>query len=152
MQAAILMARSAPIVKSRSSDVRILAVISKQLQPSLLQQLAPLEMSVVCAERALEIGRLVSQGAVFQVAILPAASSHTEWWALWGELCQIDPRPEILVYAQATSFQLWTGVLDMGGFDVIVQPFSDLEIQGAVLRAIQSFKQRNANSESAQSE
>jgi hypothetical protein len=152
MQTAILMARSALIVKSRGSDVRILVVISKQLQPELLQQLAPLEMTVVCAERALEVGRLVSQGAVFQVAIFPAASSHTEWWALWGELCQIDPLPEILVYAQTTSFQLWTGVLDMGGFDVIVQPFSDLEIQGAVLRAIQSFKLRSARNESARNE
>ena len=144
------MARSALIVKSRSTDVRILAVISKQLQQALLQQLAPLKMTVVCAERALEVGQLVSQGAVFQVAMLPAASSHAEWWALWGELCQIDPRPEILVYTQATSFQLWTGVLDMGGFDVIVQPFSDLEIQGAVQRAIQSFEARKEGNDSTE--
>ncbi len=144
------MARSALIVKSRSTDVRILAVISKQLQQALLQQLAPLKMTVVCAERALEVGQLVSQGAVFQVAMLPAASSHAEWWALWGELCQIDPRPEILVYTQATSFQLWTGVLDMGGFDVIVQPFSDIEIQGAVQRAIQSFEARKEGNDSTE--
>jgi DNA-binding NtrC family response regulator len=148
MRTAILMARSALIVKSRSSDVRILAVISKELQSALLTQLAPLKIPVVCAERALDIGRLISQGAVFQVAILPAASSHVEWWALWGELCLIDPRPEILVYAQAASFQLWTGVLDMGGFDVIVEPFSDMEIQGAVLRAIQSFKKRSKRNHS----
>src|SRR5271168_3565146 len=108
------MARSALLVKRRSSDVRILAVISEQLQPALLKQLAPLEVTVVCVERAFEIGRLISEGAVFQVAILPAASSHVEWWALWGELCLIDPRPEILVYAETNSFQLWTGVLDMG--------------------------------------
>lgn len=137
-------------MKSRSTDVRILAVISKQLQQALLQQLAPLKMTVVCAERALEVGQLVSQGAVFQVAMLPAASSHAEWWALWGELCQIDPRPEILVYTQATSFQLWTGVLDMGGFDVIVQPFSDIEIQGAVQRAIQSFEARKEGNDSTE--
>jgi hypothetical protein len=150
MQTAILMARLAHIVKSRSSDVRILAVTPRQLQPALQDQLAPLKMTVVCAERALEIGRIVSQGAAFQVAILPAASSPAEWWALWGELCLIDPRPEILVYAQATSFQLWTGVLDMGGFDVIVEPFLEVEIQGAVLRAIQCFNEKNASDDSAE--
>ena len=132
--------------------MRVLAVLSEQMQPVLLRQLAPLKLTVVCATRALEIARLISQGAVFEVAILPAASSHAEWWALWGELCLIDPRPEILVYAQATSFQLWTGVLDMGGFDVIEHPFSDIEIQRAVLRAIHCFKERTGRSESADGE
>lgn len=129
-------------MKSILSDVRVLAVIPEQMRPELLRQLAPLKVTVVCADRALEIARLISQGAVCHVALLPAASSHAEWWALWGELCLIDPRPEILVYAEANSFQLWTGVLDMGGFDVIVQPFSDAEIQDAVLRAVRCFKER----------
>jgi DNA-binding NtrC family response regulator len=129
-------------VKSILSDVRVLAVIPEQMRPELLRQLAPLKVTVVCADRALEIARLISQGAVCHVALLPAASSHAEWWALWGELCLIDPRPEILVYAETNSFQLWTGVLDMGGFDVIVQPFSDAEIQDAVLRAVRCFKER----------
>jgi hypothetical protein len=136
-------------VKKVSRDVQVLAVIPEQLRPALLTQLAPLKVTVVCADRALEIARLINQGAVFQVALLPAASSHPEWWALWGELCLIDPRPEILVYAEANTFQLWTGVLDMGGFDVIVEPFSDLEIQGAVLRAMQSFKKRKARTYSS---
>jgi hypothetical protein len=129
-------------VKSILSDVRVLAVIPEQMRPELLRQLGPLNVTVVCADRALEIARLISQGAVCHVALLPAASSHAEWWALWGELCLIDPRPEILVYAETNSFQLWTGVLDMGGFDVIVQPFSDAEIQDAVLRAVRCFKER----------
>jgi hypothetical protein len=148
MRTAILLARWALTVRNHTDDVRILAVISKQLQPQLVEQLAPLKMSVACAERALDIGRLIGQGVAFQVAILPAATSHAEWWALWGELCQIEPRPEILVYARATSFQLWTGVLDMGGFDVIVEPFSDLEIQGAILRAVQCFEERTAERDS----
>lgn len=126
--------------------VRVLAVLPEQMQPVLLRQLAPPRLTVVCAARALEIARLISKGAVFEVALLPAASSHAEWWALWGEHCLIDPPPEILVYAEATSFQLWTGVLDMGGFDVIEYPFSDVEIQGAVLRAIHCFKERTGES------
>ncbi len=121
----------------------------EQLQPALLKKLAPLKMPIVFAERAVEIARLVSQGDVFHVAILPAASSAAEWWALWGELCLIDPRPEVLVYAHTNSFQLWTGVLDMGGFDVIVEPFSDTEIQEAVLRAVESFKNHSIRNDSA---
>jgi hypothetical protein len=139
-----------PTVKGGDGRARVLAVLPEQMQPALLRQLAPLNLTVVCATRALEIARLISQGAVFHVAILPAASSHAEWWAVWGELCLIDPRPEILVYAQAASFQLWTGVLDMGGFDVIVHPFSDLEIQRAVLRAIDCFKGRRGSNQAGE--
>jgi hypothetical protein len=129
-------------VKSHGCDVRILAVVPRQIQPGLLRQLAPLKVTVVCVGRALEVARLLSQGRVFQVAILPASSSHSEWCSLWGELCLIDPRPEILVYARFTNFRLWTGVLDMGGCDVIVQPFSDTEIRRAVLRAVRCFHER----------
>ena len=122
--------------------MRVLAVLPEQMQPVLLRQLAPLKLTVVCAARALEIARLISKGAVFEVAILPAASSHAEWWALWGELCLDRSTAGNSGIREATSFQLWTGVLDMGGFDVIEYPFSDVEIQGAVLRAIHCFKEK----------
>ena len=127
---------------SMGHDVRVLAVVPEEMHPALLKQLAPLGITVVRAGRALEIARLTSKGTVFQVAILPATPSDAEWWAIWGELCLIDPRPEILVYARSPTFQLWTGVLDTGGFDVIVQPFSEAEIQRAVLRAVRCFQQR----------
>ena len=43
------------------------------------------------------------------------------------------------------DFQLWSGVLEAGGYDVIVEPFTDREIQGAVLRAAASFEERRQN-------
>jgi hypothetical protein len=46
------------------------------------------------------------------------------------------------VYAHTASFQLWSGVLEIGGYDVIVEPFTDEEIQRAVLRAAKSFEDR----------
>ena len=135
-------------MKGHGGDVRVLAVVPDQMQAELLKQLAPLKMTVVCVGRALEVASILSREPAFQVVILPASSSDGEWWALWGELCLLDPRPEILVYARSASFQLWTGVLDMGGFDVIVQPFSDLDIQRAVLRAARCFKERRAGKRS----
>jgi hypothetical protein len=49
------------------------------------------------------------------------------------------------VYARQATFQLWSGVLESGGYDVLVEPFSDEELQGAVLRAAKSFEERNSN-------
>jgi DNA-binding NtrC family response regulator len=129
--------------------MRVLAVVTDQMRAELLRQLAPLEMTVVCAGRALEVASILSRESAFQVVILPASLPDGESWALWGEICLIDPRPEVLVYSRSATFQLWTGVLDTGGFDVIVHPFSDLEIQNAVLRAVRSFKERRAGKRSA---
>jgi hypothetical protein len=40
---------------------------------------------------------------------------------------------------------LWSGVLESGGYDLLVEPFSDEELQGAVLRAAKSFHEKNSN-------
>jgi hypothetical protein len=54
-------------------------------------------------------------------------------------LTLLNARPAILVYAREATFQLWSGVLELGGNDVIVEPFSDSDLQDAVLGAAKSF-------------
>jgi len=124
------------------NKVRVLAVVSNEMHAAIARQLAPLDIRIERVAKAAEIARLVGNGDVFDVAILPAALPDTEWWALWGELSLLNPRPAILVYARAATFELWTSVLDLGGYDLIVEPFSDREIQEAVQRAAQSFKDK----------
>ena len=91
----------------------------------------PLDVRIERVAKAGEIARLVGEGDIFNVAIFPGTLPNADWWALWGELCLLNPRPAILVYARAATFELWTSVLDLGGYDVIVEPFSELEIQEA---------------------
>ena len=62
-----------------------------------------------------------------------------------GWLALLNPRPELLVYSREASFQLWSGVLESGGCDVIVEPLSDEDLQDAVLRAARSFEERPPN-------
>ncbi len=40
-----------------------------------------------------------------------------------------------LVYARVATFQLWSGVLESGGYDVIVEPLTDEKLRQALLRA-----------------
>ena len=47
----------------------------------------------------------------------------------------LRPKPAILVYAHAANFQLWSGVLEAGGYDVIVEPLTDEKLMEALLRA-----------------
>lgn len=49
--------------------------------------------------------------------------------------CLAKSVPALLVYTRTPTFELWTSVLDLRGYDVVVEPFSDEEIQQAVLKA-----------------
>jgi hypothetical protein len=131
-------------VEERRPHLRILAVVSDETRTAVARQLQPLDPVIEYINKAGEIAHLVSAGGIFDVAILPAMPC-IDWWALWGEICLLTPSPAILVYARAATFELWTGVLDLGGYDLIVEPFSDHEIQQAVLLAAQSFRDRIKN-------
>jgi DNA-binding NtrC family response regulator len=115
------------------------------MQGQLRRQLAPLGAGLVFIERASDLSSITRNRDSYHVALLPAALPNNDWWALWGAISLLTPRPALLVYAHAASFQLWSGVLEAGGYDVIVEPFTDQEIQQAVLRAAESFEERRQN-------
>lgn len=122
--------------------VQVFALASPEMQRELRRQLAPLGMTLIFIERAAELSYITRGQAFYHVALLPAALPDADWWALWGSISLLNPRPALLVYAHTANFQLWSGVLEAGGYDVIVEPFTDREIQGALLRAAASFEER----------
>ena len=105
-------------------------------------ELAPLRVTVIFIERAAELSYITRGQASYHVALCLPALPDADWWALWGSISLLNPRPALLVYAHTANFQLWSGVLEARGYDVIVEPFTDREIQGAVLRAAASFEER----------
>jgi DNA-binding NtrC family response regulator len=126
-------------------ELRILALVPPEMQGRIRDQLAPLGVMIDFIGKVTELSHHTLSQAAYQIVLLPAALPGNGWWSLWGEITLLNPRPEILVYARTASFQLWSGVLEVGGYDVIIEPFTDEEIQRAVLRAAKSFKERNAN-------
>jgi hypothetical protein len=129
-------------VAEKDRGVRILAVVPVELQPQIRRQLGPLGVTIDFVNRATGLSHLALIRTSYHVALLPAALPDTCWWSLWGEITLLNPRPEILVYAHAADFRLWSGVLEVGGYDVIVEPFTDEELQNAVRRAAGSFSER----------
>ena len=127
-----------------NSGIRMLALVPVEMQAQILRALAPLGTRIDFVSTAAEVSHLVLSSTLYHVALLPAALSDNGWWALWGEIALLHPRPEILVYAQNTSFELWSGVLEAGGHDVIAEPFSREELQSAVSRAASTFVERCA--------
>jgi DNA-binding response OmpR family regulator len=130
-------------VAENHDNVRILAVVSSDFEGQMQRHLSSADMSAVFVSRAEELGHLVRNGEVYEVALLPAALPEgIDWWTIWGELAHLSRRPAILVYAKSANFHLWAEVLDAGGYDVVAQPFTRETLREAVLCAAWSFDQK----------
>ena len=123
-------------------EVRVVALVPAEMQETLRLQLAPIGVTLDFISEATDLSQEALRRTLYHVALLPAALPDNGWWSLWGEITLFCPQPEILVYAQTASFQLWSGVLEVGGYDIIIEPFTEEEIQRSVLRAARSFKER----------
>jgi hypothetical protein len=121
-------------------DVRVIVMGDGDKQGEIHRRLAPIGVTVAPVRRAAELSPLTRNQNYYQVALLPAVLPDFDWWAVWGATSLFDPRPTILVYAHTVSFQLWSGVLEAGGYDVIVEPFTANELRRAVLRAAKVLK------------
>jgi hypothetical protein len=132
-------------VVTPSAHLRILLVIPAERRGEIIRQLQPLNAELVFADSSGQTEERIKEDDVFQVAILPATLNDTAWWKLWGVLGVLSKRPAMLVYAREATFQLWSGVLESGGYDVIVEPFSDAEIRNAVRQAAENFEERLSN-------
>jgi DNA-binding NtrC family response regulator len=126
--------------------VRMLALVPVEMQLQILRQLASLGVVIDFVSRAVELSQLSLSQRSYHVALLPAVLPDDGWWTLWGEITLLNPRPEILVYAHKATFELWSGVLETGGYDLIVEPFTGEELRRAVTRATRSFEERWCNS------
>lgn len=128
------------IVAERSEQIRILAVITAEMQSDIRRRIISFGMEPILVTNAAQLASHIRAGETYQVALLPASLPNTEdWWAIWGDLSMLSPKPAILVYAHTASFQLWSGVLEAGGYDVIVEPLTDDKLKEALLRAAESY-------------
>jgi DNA-binding NtrC family response regulator len=119
----------------------VLALIPYEMQ----SRMGDLELAVsgeltTCAHID-EFTRYLSDGR-YSVVLVPGALPAHEWWHVWGLLTTIDPQPSILVYALNSDFHMWSGVLEVGGFDVIVAPFTAAKLRVAITSAAEFFVRR----------
>ena len=126
------------------SEVRLVAFAPVEMHVRIRRLLASIGVAVDFISHAAELSHLARQNS-YQVALLPASLADAGWWSLWGELSLLHPQPAVLVYAHTASFQLWADVLEVGGHDLILDPFTNEELQGAVLRAAKSFRERSSH-------
>ena len=117
-------------------QIRILAIAALEIQEKLRRQISSFGMVPVLVNSAAQLAHHVRAGEEYQVVLLPASLPNTEdWWAIWGDIAMLTAKPSILVYAHSATFQLWSGVLEAGGYDVIVEPLTDDKLREALSSA-----------------
>lgn len=120
--------------------MRLLALTRRERQADLERMPAPVGAELTFINGFDDFSDLSQEQKIFAVAILPASLPEADSWKFWRELRLLNPSPEILIYATRATFQLWSGGLDAGGRDVLIEPLSASELQDAVLDAAQAFE------------
>ncbi len=71
-------------------------------------------------------------GLVLTGLVLPDGS----WCDVLSRTRDLQPEAEVVVCARLADERLWTEVLGAGGFDVLAEPYQDLEVERIVARAV----------------
>lgn len=125
--------------------LKVLIVLAGELRTEIERQLTPLSLNTYFADSISELNDLLCEGNVFQVALIPARLSPSiTWWELWNTLGSSHIKPALLIYAPSADFQLWAGVLDAGGYDLITDPLSPERLRRAIIEAHENFIDREA--------
>jgi FixJ family two-component response regulator len=119
----------------------VLALIPHDMQRN-MRHLANAVVGVLTICDSIDDFAQHSRQRVYAVALIPASLPTQEWWSLWGLLSTLEPQPSILVYTLNSDFPMWSGVLEAGGFDVLVAPFTEANLRRAVESATNYFCQR----------
>jgi DNA-binding response OmpR family regulator len=76
------------------------------------------------------------------VVIVKSAMPDGNWQKMLGHLRRLDRPPLLIVASRTADEQLWAEVLNIGGYDVLAQPFERDEIVRVIASARRHFDYR----------
>ena len=121
------------------AEVEVLALDPRPMQ-GYMEELEVASPGNLRSVASIEELALASVEKLYAVTLIPATGfSSEEWWSLWGCINGMEPRPSLLVYALRSDFEMWSSVLDSGGYDVIVAPFTAEKLRRAIQAAAAEF-------------
>lgn len=119
---------------------RVLALMPAGTQPQVARALGPVVADLMFLHDAGELAQIDRQRCPFDVLLAPAALLHEQWRLLWRELSSSEPRCAILVYSPRADFRMWAEALELGCFDVVVEPLEEERLREAVQQAFESTR------------
>jgi DNA-binding NtrC family response regulator len=125
--------------------VRFIVLAEQDVEIKLRKSMEVLEAAGDFANTPDELSSLIHKNKSYQVAILPAIPMAASWLSICHEISALKPRPAILVYSDQFSYELWTQVLDGGGFDLLTEPLTADKLQSAFLGALDSLENRSVD-------
>ena len=78
------------------------------------------------------------------VVIADSGMAQRNWTEILEAVCLLKPTPLLIVTSRTADDHLWAEVLNMGGFDVLAQPFDRVEVERVLASARRHFHTRPA--------
>jgi DNA-binding NtrC family response regulator len=78
------------------------------------------------------------------IVILEARREDGSWKDFLSHASGLPDAPQVIVFSRLADHNLWTDVLDLGGYDVLVSPFSAAEVLRTVSLACDARRRRLA--------
>ena len=78
------------------------------------------------------------------VVIADAGIPQRNWKEILESVGSLKPAPLLIVTSRTADDHLWAEVLNMGGFDVLAQPFDRVEVERVLASARRRFHARPA--------
>src|SRR5262249_9713541 len=100
----------------------------KQDARRLTQMLHPLDVALDHAESVQHARAQLRQGT-YQVVLTEAALPDGHWLEVLALARQAAPEPQVIVTDSNADARFWAEALNLGAFDLLVQPFDESEVR-----------------------
>lgn len=126
----------------------VLLVISSSARCSAIQWgLEGIASEVLIARNRRDVQRFLVTPPPIEVVITDLTLSDGNWLDVLGEVAESRIGAKVVVTSPEAKENLWSEVLHLGGFDVLVEPYDRKKLQHVIGLAMQAAREAKANEE-----
>jgi DNA-binding NtrC family response regulator len=112
-----------------------LVIMPSERSPRFLRYLAGLQARTLTAVTCSEAAAALRNEPDVDVIVTDLVLADGSWCDVLNLTANLHPEARVVVCARLADERLWTDVLEAGGFDIVVEPFQELEVQRIVTQA-----------------
>jgi len=114
---------------SMENAVTALVVMPQERRSVLLDHLCSIRAHVLTASSCGEAAELLRDDPAVRVVLTDLSLPDGSWFDVLNRVGDLNTSAEVVVCARVADERLWTQVLEAGGFDILVEPYQEREVQ-----------------------
>ncbi len=111
------------------NNVTALIVMPQERRSRLLDHLTGMPGNILTASSCGEAVEVLRYDPEVRVVLTDLTLPDGSWFDVLNRVSDLNACVEVVVCARVADERLWTQVLEAGGFDVLVEPYQEGEVQ-----------------------